>query len=218
MQSRLIPLFLSFLVCLITTSAVRGQVTFQVSPVTIPSGTNIVDGIEYPGGTPGSVLGNLNNYVCQDMEVDTDIDWSGAAMLVELSTGSMYQELEGFAATQNGYKMYNGQTSKVPSSAFYSSLPSSEYDTYVHGNGDDATLIGAGGDAGGDLQEFSTDEIDVSWYGPTGSTDDTDLVALGRFTFSNDAVGIWRLVVTLRGEASDIVVTGTIANGVMAFD
>ncbi len=203
---------------LVASAQASAQVTFALTAVTIPTGTNIVDGIEYPGGTPGAVIGNLDNYVCQDLTISTTDDWHAAAMLVELTNGSIYQETEGFVATANGFKMYNGQTSQQPSSSLFSMLPSSEYDTHIHANGHNASTAGAGGDAGGDTQQFDSSELDVSWFGPTDSTDDTGTVALGRFTFTNNATGIWRAVVTVDDGESSLVVTGTISNGVMQFD
>jgi len=206
------------LVCL-SASAASAQITFDLVPVSIPAGTQIVDGVIFPAGTPGPVLGTIDGYVCQDLVVDTTTDWAAAAMLIELTDGSLYQENEGFVYMGNGtVKFYNGQSFRKPDPSAFATLPSSEYDTYVHGNGQQGTAYGAAGDVHGDVQQFDTTEIDVSWSGPSWITNDIGSVALSRVTLSDDATGIWRLKVTQADDLSQYVVTGTITNGVLAFD
>lgn len=217
-MNRLKHLFAVLLVVIFTAAASFAQVTFELVTVPIPPGTQIVDGILFPAGTPGPVLGTLDGYKCQDLVVETTQDWTIAAMLIELSNGSIYQELEGIVAAEGGYKFYNGQTTKLPDATLFPTLPSSQYDTYVHGNGLQASFNGAAGDVGGDGLQFDATQIDAAWSGPFESTDDIGSVALGRFTLTGDAAGIWRLVITQKGDLNGIVVTGTVVNGELQFD
>ncbi len=203
----------------LSVSVASAQVTFELVDVPIPVGTDIVDGfIIFPVNTAGAVLGDLDDYVCQDLIVDTAVDWTAAAILIELTAGSIYQETKGSVEVPEGFKFYNGQTSKPPSAAFFSVLPSSEYDTYVHGNGDSVTVQGAGGDVGGDTIQFDDAEIDVTWTSATSSTNDIGENSIGRFTFSNNATGTFKLKVTQADDHNGYEVTGTISSGVMSFD
>ncbi len=206
------------LVCL-SASAVSAQVTFSLTAVPIPAGTQIVDGLILPAGTPGPVLGTLDGYVCQDLSVDTANDWTAGVLLIELTAGSIYQELEGIVPVEGGAKFYNGWSSQQPLAAYIPVMPSSEYDTYVHGNGQSATFHGGGGDIGGDVQQFDSTEIDVTWSGPSWVKDDIGTSFIGRITLTSDAAGTWKLKVTQADDYNSIyVVTGTITNGVMSFD
>lgn len=212
---RQFSILITTLLIYLSVSVASAQVSFVLEDVTIPTGTDIVDGIIYPGGTTGAVLGDLDDYVCQDLIADTTEEWTGAAILIELTAGSIYQELAGSVPVTGGIKYYNGQTNSPPFSTIFTDLPSSEYDTYIHSTGNSVTIQGAGGDVGGDTYQFDDAEIDVTWSSFTAPSGEN---YIGRFTFSDNATGTFSLMVTQADDTSSYVVTGTISSGVMSFD
>lgn len=143
----------------------------------------------------------LTGYETSDLQITTDIDWTAGAILLELTSGSIYQHaLGGTGPTTNGFLL--------------SLFPELEFDTSVGLPG--GNTFGAGGDAGGDVFAFSTTELDTSFY----DVDKTDVgtFPVGRITLSNDATGSWSLALTdadfknVKYEFS-----GTINNGVVDF-
>lgn len=118
-------------------------------------------------------------FVTQDLVVDTDVDWLAANLIVTLAAGSIYQDpvVAGIGP---------------PSSLLVGLVPSTRWDTYVMGSGglDAGAPSSAGGavDLGGDATAtFNESHIDLNWF--TVSANDVGNFRLGRFTFSDDAVG-----------------------------
>ena len=144
---------------MLTTSFSEAAISFDLSPV------------------DNSAL--LTGYTTYDMQVTTDTDWTAAAMLLELSTGIMYQHEYGTAGQPNPF--------------FFSLFPELEFDTYVIGN-----RVGGGGDVGGDSFTFGAAELDTSWYNMA----DTDIgtITIGRVTMTNDAVGSMAIMLTNDGK------------------
>jgi hypothetical protein len=144
---------------------------------------------------------SLSGYVTQDLLFEAVQDWLSAELRLELTSGRLYQDRYGSDLT--------------PSEALIDAHPTVEYDTYLSANGrENATLtiggaVDLGGSAGLTMNETS---IDAAWFG----TSDTDIgdVLLSRVTISDDAVGIWSLLVSDVGGGSYLV-SGTISKGVM---
>jgi hypothetical protein len=125
----------------------------------------------------------LTGYVTQDLMVTTTTDWGTAQLLTTLSAGSIYQD-------PNGGDF-------VPSPALFPTFPSLEFDSYLDGNGQQPSLAGQAVDLGGDVQEFSSSHIDITWFNT--SLTDTGTFGIGRFTLSDDAVGSWTMMITSVG-------------------
>ena len=127
----------------------------------------------------------LTGYTTADLQVTTDSDWHSAALLLELTQGSIYQDPVG------------GATS--PNPALFDTFPTLVYDTYVAADGNTAVIAGGAGDVYGDVYQFDTVELDVSWF--STATDEIGTINLGRITLSDDAVGTWSL--KLRNDAGE---------------
>ncbi len=195
-------------------SSASAAVTASFANIAVPAGVNIVDGFTLPFGPPGAVIGNLDGFVANDLTVTTTTDWTAAAMVIDLSSGSIWNEPDDAGAI-----VYNGTTLGPNNAAFYPALPSSEFDTHTDSNGDGDTttaIAGAGGDAGGVLQQFDTARIDFSWNSLGGDTNDIGANALGRYTLSGDANGTLTLAVTEAGSANAFLFNFPIVAGVVA--
>ncbi len=130
--------------------------------------------------------GALPGYKTFDLIADSASDWTGAAMLMTVSQGSIYQDPVG------------GDT--APNPGFFDAFPTLEFDTYLSANDNAVMVIGGAGDVFGDGLRFDTQELDVSWIDT--ATDDVGQVHLARITLSDDAAGTWSL--KLINAAADI--------------
>ena len=119
----------------------------------------------------------LTGYTTADLQVTTTSDWTGAALLLELTQGSIYQDGAG------------GNTQ--PSSGLINAVPSVEFDTYVAANDNSVIVAGGAGDVGGNGLQFDTSELDITWVDT--ATNDTGTINIGRISLSDDAVGTWSL-------------------------
>jgi len=145
----------------------------------------------------------LTGYITQDLKVDTDNDWTSAAMVLELDEGTIYQDGFGNDVEPNPFLL-----------TYY---PSLEFDTYMTGGGTwGVGVLGSGGDAGGHTQEFSTSRLDASWKS-NGSTE-TGITTIARITLSDDATGRWRLAAMQDDDEHRYDFSGTIVDGVMTID
>ena len=145
--------------------------------------------INNPNSVPGT--GTLEGWVVNDLVLTTTADWTAAAMLIELDTGSIFQEGEGFGA--------NGITLGEPNPAGLLDLPSSEFATYIFDPHGGAAIAGAAGDVGGDAQQFDTAELDISWNSAGADTADIGTFSIARVTLSPDAFGTARVAFTVAG-------------------
>lgn len=124
----------------------------------------------------------LAGYKTYDMLVTTDADWTAAAMLFELSDGSLYQHAQGADTVTD--------PAAIPT--LYAQHPGVAFDTYVIGS-----IAGAGGDIGRRQAQlaFDTERLDVSWYNLTPDQVGTTTVA--RLTLTDDAAGLLKLMFTI---------------------
>ena len=130
----------------------------------------------------------LAGYVTQDIQIYSTQDWTAAGMILELSSGSIYQDTTERAGDQ------------PPNPLFYSQYPSLEFDTYLgtmdgHPNG----IAGPAGDLGSTLTgwgyQLDTTGVDATWFNL--GTDNRILTSIGRLSLSDDAQGSLRLAVSL---------------------
>ena len=144
----------------------------------------------------------LTGCVTRDLKVDTEVDWFGSAIVLELDEGSIYQD---------------GSGSDVgPYSFYYSTYPSVAYDTFMAVGESWPGVLGAGGDAGGHDYQFDTQRLDASWKSNTSI--EIGLTRIARITLSDDAAGRWHLAVFQSGEETRYDFSGTIEGGVMTID
>jgi PEP-CTERM motif-containing protein len=143
----------------------------------------------------------LTGYRTFDLQLNTPIsDWTGSALLLELSAGSIYQ------ASLGG-------DGPIPSE-FFGLVPELEFDTYVGVPG--SSIAGGAGDVkGGDTFEFSTERLSATFF----NTANTDIgrISIGRVTLSDDAVGSWSLISTTV-DRRNFTHTGSIGEGVFKID
>ncbi len=131
-----------------------------------------------------------------------DSDWTSAALLLDLSAGSIYQ------ASLGG-------DGPVPSD-FFSIAPDLEFDTYVGVPG--GNIAGGAGDidrSKGSEAELSTSRLSVSFYN-TALTD-VGTFSIGRVTLSDDAIGAWSLI-SLTEDRQRVDLVGTVARGQIEID
>lgn len=138
----------------------------------------------------------LSGYTTADLEVTSTTDWTSAALLLELSQGSIYQDANGDI--------------EAPNPALFGTFPSLEFDTYLDAGGNSVFVAGDAGDVGGDVFQFDTSEVDALWFDVAGG--DTGTLTLGRFTLTDDAVGTWSLrVLNIAGD--EFTDSGSFDNG-----
>ncbi|MEZ6192069.1 MAG: hypothetical protein R3C45_12395 [Phycisphaerales bacterium] len=147
-------------------------------------------------------LSQLTGHVTQDLKVDTEDDWFGAAIVLELDEGSIYQD--GFG------------NDTAPDPYFFSYYPSLEFDTYMAGGSMGVGVLGPGGDAGGHDQQFDDERLDASWK--SNGSNEIGVTQIARITLSDDAAGRWRLAVFQSGDETRYDFSGTITDGVMTID
>ncbi len=136
----------------------------------------------------------LTGYVTYDLQVTTDSDWTSAAMLLTLDSGSIYQYANG--SDNDPVNMWQTWPD-----------PAMRVDTFVIGN-----IIGGAGDLGGTGFAFDTNRLDVSWYNIDKS--DIGTTTIGRLTLSDDATGAVALLTG--GQRFDVVLQAGVAPVVTA--
>ena len=162
------------------------------------------------GPTPLAEVANVDNssaltgYVTQDIVFHTQTDWLSAQMVVDLTAGSIYQDVAG--------------SNISPNPLLFGAFPTLEFDSYVSNGvvGEPVSTLPAA-DMGGTVVVFDESAISVGWF--TTGEEIGDL-ALARVTLSESAAGTWRFKASSSpagiGPTADI--TGTISNGVMTAD
>jgi len=142
-----------------------------------------------PVSGPGLPVG----YVSQDMLIQTDADWLGSQLLVELDQGSVFQQ-----------PVAQGGGDFPPNPAFFTAYPALEFDTFLTGGQNDpahppAGIAGGAVDLGGQpAARFGEDTtvVDVAWF--TTTTDDIGVLNAARVTLSDDAAGTWKALVAVK--------------------
>jgi hypothetical protein len=156
------------------------------------------------GGAP------LANFITNDLSIDFAGQLSGVQLLVELTSGSIYQDAVGGAVP--------------PNAGLLPVIPSLAYDTFVtldsatsggpHG---DPLLVGGAVNLGGPpTASFTTMGINQGFSpaaGVSSASNQTDFLA-ARITLSNDANGTVNFLASAAGAISDTIST-PIVNGVI---
>lgn len=152
-------------------------------------------------------FGSLSNAVVADANVPAGFvanaitwdgggtnDWTSAGLVVNLTSGTAYQDAFGADAP--------------PNPAFFPTFPALEFDTYV-GILEDGTagIAGGAGDVGGGPLSLDAPQISVSWFNTDSS--DTGVVQIAMVTLSDDAQGTFSYI--SQGVRTD----GAVINGVM---
>ena len=138
----------------------------------------------------------LSGYRTFDLIVTSDFDWTGTALLIELTDGSFYQDPFG--------------SELDPPSGLLGTFPKLEFDTYVTTYGNTASIAGGAGDVGGDGFRFDTEELDITWYDVPKN--DVGTYSIGRFTLSDNAAGSMRMMV-IGGDRDIITASDTFSGG-----
>ncbi len=137
----------------------------------------------------------LSGYHTYDLQVTTDSDWMSAALLLELTSGTIYQHELG--------------SNTAPNQAVVDVVPALGFDTSVGGDVSNVSVAGGAGDLGGGALQFDDSVLSISWF--NASAGDTGTFAIARITLSDDAVGTWSYY-TFSGDATG---SGTIESGVL---
>ncbi len=123
------------------------------------------------------------------------VDWTSAALVVDLTSGSAYQTPD---AGADG----------PPSAFIIGIVPAAEFDTYVGIIGGDGNgIAGGAGDIGGGPKSLDAPQISVSWY--NNGLADTGAVKIGNISLSEDAQGTWKLL------SAGVIIEGPVVNGAM---
>lgn len=141
------------------------------------------------GGAP------LVGFTTMDVTIDSDTDWTAGAILLELTSGSIYQDT------------FGGDVN-APSGPIINAFPSSAFDTYVGDPHGGASIAGGALDIpGAGAQEFSTSRLSVAWNSAGADTADVGLVVIARITLSNDAFGLLTLALTESGSTEKTLIS-----------
>jgi len=164
------------------------------------------------GFQPASGPGMPSGYVSQDMVIQTDTDWLGSQLLVELSRGSVFQQ-----------PLSQGGSDFPPNPAFFTVFPALEFDTFLTGGQNDparppAGIAGGAVDLGGGTDSTfgeDTTGIDVAWF--TTTLDDVGQLTIARITLSADAQGTWKALVAVASGSGgeNLVFQGPVVDGQM---
>ncbi len=140
----------------------------------------------------------LTGYTTFDLEVTTGTDWIASALLLELTQGSIYQDVMGTHIPQSPF--------------FFDQFPTLEFDSYVAANGHSTSIAGHAGDLGGRALQFDSNRIDITWFDI--DQDDIGTIIIGRFTLSDDAAGDIKMLNTNgNGSGHTIFASDSFTNG-----
>ena len=148
----------------------------------------------------------LSGFVTNDIQIDYDGQYLGAQMIIELTSGSIYQDPEG--------------NRTPPDSALFGTFPSLEFDTFLalgsltsDGPFGPPSVGGGAVDLGGHrLSVFDETAINQAWN-PSGVDGlfGGDEFKLARLTLSEDAQGTFQFLAVANGDL--FTFSGQIANG-----
>ena len=127
-------------------------------------------------------------------------DWNSAVLLVELTSGSVYNDPD-----------FDGMT---PNALFWPTFPDTEFDSWVGIPGDGTgSILGAAGDFGDFGPAVIADQkVSVTWFNT--DTTDTTPVRIANISLTDDAVGTWAVLVGFSGEVI-LSESGYVIDGVM---
>lgn len=137
--------------------------------------------------TPVDNTALLTGYHTYDLQVTTDTDWTAAAGLLELTTGSIYQHAQ-------------GADHLAPHAFQLAQSPTLAFDTYVIGS-----VAGGAGDVGGTGYAFNENRLEATWYNTT--QDDIGAITIGRLTLTDDAAGSMFIYLTSEDDLAEYDVT-----------
>lgn len=128
------------------------------------------------------------------------LDWASAALVVDLTAGSVYN---------------SGLQQGRPQAAYWPIFPELEWDTWFGVPGDSTNVIpgGAGDIGGGPLSlgdPMAQNDLSVSWFNMTKSN--TDLTRIANVTLSDDAQGTWTMLVNFGPPNEHVYLQGTVAD------
>jgi len=138
------------------------------------------------------------------------IDWTGAALALDLNTGSVYNATQADSAGSQ--------------EAFWQFVPELEFDSWVGIPGDGAAgIAGGAGDLDGTnsvpttgLTGQGNQTASISWFNT--SKLDTGSNRIANISLTDDAVGTWSLGVTFAFMPNLIYLTNPIINGELIWD
>ena len=168
-----------------------------------PASADVMLGFQPVGNSAGGAA--LSSFVTTDLMLTTQGDWLGSNLLIQLTSGSIYQD------------QYGSNT--PPNSGLVAAFPSLAFDTYVEGPGGAAASSAGFADLGGyhvgTSAQFDTAGINYNWYDTANTGAGT--FATGRFSISDDAVGTWAFYTEdASSMGHGLQLSGTIQNGTFA--
>lgn len=131
------------------------------------------------------------------------IDWTGAALTIDLTSGSTYQNEFG--------------SDTPPIEGFFDLFPELEFDTYVGIIGDGtAGIAGGAGTLSGGLLSLDAPQVSTAWFNT--SKLDTGSNKIGNISLTDDASGTWSIAVTFAYLPNLVFLNNPIVNGEMVWD
>lgn len=131
------------------------------------------------------------------------IDWTGAALTIDLTGGSTYQhELGGDTA---------------PSQVFVDTFPELAFDTYLGIiGGSPGGIAGGAGTLGGGPMSLNSPGFSATWFNTTKL--ETGSNRIGNISLTDDASGTWSIAVTFAFMPNLVYLNNPIVNGEMVWD
>jgi len=146
--------------------------------------------------------------VAQVLNVHTTSDWTAAAVVIELDTGSIVQDRY-FAADAGATGAESGAADLNPPAVASATGPEAFGQAVLVAGACDSNL-------GGESLWMDSRRMDLCWY--NNAPGDIGWGSIGRFTLSDDAVGTWTLAVTQAGDDGRRVFSGKVIHGRMLLD
>ncbi len=150
----------------------------------------------------------IPNVIANTIQADGGgIDWTAAALVVELDQGAVYND-----------PVIDGM---LPQDGFWGISPELQWDTWVgtvpsaaNGANDQGTL--SAGDLGSFTLAMADQLISASWGGT--SKNEIGPTRIGNISLTDDAVGTWSLAVTFAFSPQTVFLNNPVVNGEMVWD